>query len=234
VPSFGNDEFSDDLFEGCEVVVTQEIVNQRVAAAPLETRGAAAVWGEDGRCTLWASTQNAQQTKAEVAGWLGIDADLLHVITPDVGGGFGAKIGADPEFALVAWLARRTGRPVRWNESRSENMTGMLQGRAQLQTITIGGNRDGKVLAYRLDVWPDAGAYPRIGTRCRRSPDDGLGPYDIPKVESRARVLVTNDHVRSAPTAAPGARRRPRRSSGRWTCSPPRSAWTAPRCASAT
>ncbi|MCO1660298.1 xanthine dehydrogenase family protein molybdopterin-binding subunit [Pseudonocardia humida] len=189
----GEDEFSDDLFADCEVVVTQEIVNQRVAAAPLETRGAAAAWGEDGRVTLFASTQNAQQTKGEVAGWLGVDPGLVHVITPDVGGGFGAKIGADPEFALVAWLARHVGRPVRWNESRSENMTGMLQGRAQLQTITIGGNRDGKVLAYRLDVLADAGAYPRIGvalptfTRMMAG-----GVYDIPKVETRARVLVTN------------------------------------------
>jgi len=189
----GEDEFSDDLFDGCEVVVTQEIVNQRVAAAPLEVRGAAAVWGSDGRLTLWPSTQNAQQTKGEVAGWLGVEPDKIHVITPDVGGGFGAKIGADPEFALVAWMSRHVGRPVRWNESRSENMTGMLQGRAQLQTITIGGNRDGKVLAYRLDVLADAGAYPRIGvalptfTRMMAA-----GVYDIPKVETRARVLVTN------------------------------------------
>jgi len=189
----GEDEFSDDLFDGCEVVVTQEIVNQRVAAAPLEVRGAAAVWGSDGRLTLWPSTQNAQQTKGEVAGWLGVEPDKIHVITPDVGGGFGAKIGADPEFALVAWMSRHAGRPVRWNESRSENMTGMLQGRAQLQTITIGGNRDGKVLAYRLDVLADAGAYPRIGvalptfTRMMAA-----GVYDIPKVETRARVLVTN------------------------------------------
>lgn len=189
----GEDEFSDDLFDGCEVVVTQEIVNQRVAAAPLEVRGAAAVWGSDGRLTLWPSTQNAQQTKGEVAGWLGVEPEKVHVITPDVGGGFGAKIGADPEFALVAWMARHTGRAVRWNESRSENMTGMLQGRAQLQTITIGGNKDGKILAYRLDLLADAGAYPRIGaalptfTRMMAA-----GVYDIPKVETRARVLVTN------------------------------------------
>ena len=97
-----------DLFDGCEVVVTAEIVNQRLAAAPLETRAAAAQWGDDGRLTLWCSTQNAQATRDEVAGWLGIDAAQLRVITPDVGGGFGAKIGADPEFALVAWLAKRT------------------------------------------------------------------------------------------------------------------------------
>ena len=186
-------DFDADLFDGCEVVVTREIVNQRLAAAPLETRAAAAEWGADGRVTLWCSTQAAQTARDEVAGWLGVDGKQVHVITPDVGGGFGAKIGADPEFALVAWLARHVGRPVRWNETRSENMTGMVQGRAQLQTMTIGGNRDGKVLAYRLDVLQDAGAYPRLSavlpmfTRMMAP-----GVYDIPKVESRARVLVTN------------------------------------------
>ncbi len=188
-----DDAFDESLFDGCDVVVTKEIVNQRVAAASLETRAASAVWGDDGRVTLWCSTQAAQGAKAEVAGWLGVDAGLVHVITPDVGGGFGAKIGADPEFALVAWFAKHTGRAVRWNESRSENMTGMVQGRAQLQTFTIGGTRDGKVLAYRLDVLQDAGAYPRLGavlpmfTRMMAP-----GVYDIPKVESRARILVTN------------------------------------------
>jgi len=186
-------EFDPAFFEGCDVVVTKEIVNQRLAAAPLETRAASAVWGDDGRVTLWLSTQNAQSARDEIAGWLGLDAATLHLITPDVGGGFGAKIGADPEHALVVRLAQQTGRPVRWNESRSENMTGMVQGRAQRQTITIGGNREGDVLAYRLDVIQDAGAYPRLGavlpmfTRMMAP-----GVYDFPKVESRARVVVTN------------------------------------------
>ncbi|HXV93588.1 MAG TPA: xanthine dehydrogenase family protein molybdopterin-binding subunit, partial [Pseudonocardia sp.] len=197
---FGLDtEYDESLFDDCDVVVSRQIVNQRLAAAPLETRAAAAVWGEDGRLTLWCSTQNAQQTRDEVARWLGVDAQQVHVITPDVGGGFGAKIGADPEFALVAWLARRTGRPVRWNETRSENMVGMQQGRSQLQTVTIGGTRDGDVLAYRLDILADAGAYPRLGmflpyfTRMMAP-----GVYDIPKVESRARVVVTT----TTPTGA--------------------------------
>jgi aerobic carbon-monoxide dehydrogenase large subunit len=195
---YGFDDAVDEhLFDGCDVVVTREIVNQRLAAVPLETRAASAVWGPgpdggDERVTLWCSTQNAQQARDQVAGWLGIDAARVRVVAPDVGGGFGAKIGADPEFALVASLARRTGRPVRWSETRSENMTGMVQGRSQLQTVTIGGNRDGDVLAYRLDVLADAGAYPRIGmflphfTRMMAP-----GVYDIPRVESRARVVVT-------------------------------------------
>jgi len=194
---FGLDEeFDDHLFDGCEVVVTREIVNQRLAAVPLETRAAAAVWdpadGDGGRFTVWCSNQNAQETRDTIAEWLGVEKPTVHLITPDVGGGFGAKIGADPEFALVAWMAKHTGRPVRWNETRSENMTGMVHGRGQVQTLTIGGNRDGDVLAYRLDVLADCGAYPRLGmllpmfTRMMAP-----GVYDIPKVESRARCVVT-------------------------------------------
>jgi aerobic carbon-monoxide dehydrogenase large subunit len=197
--AFDDQEFDDHLFDDCEVVVTREIVNQRLAAAPLETRAAAAVWGDDGRLTLFASSQNAQMARDEVAGWLGIEPSQVHVILPDVGGGFGAKIGGDPMFALVAWFAKRVGRPVRWTETRSENMTGMLQGRAQLQTVTIGGRHDGTVLAYRLDVLADTGAYPAIGTFLpfftrQMAP----GVYDIPNVESRARMLVTT----ATPTGA--------------------------------
>ncbi|NMH98087.1 xanthine dehydrogenase family protein molybdopterin-binding subunit [Pseudonocardia acidicola] len=191
---WGLDDAQDDtLFDGCDVVVTREIVNQRLAAAPLETRAAAAAWGSDGRVTLFCSSQNAQAVRDEVAGWIGVDKSQVHVILPDVGGGFGAKIGADPEFALVAHLAKLQGRPVRWSESRSENMTGMVQGRAQHQTITIGGSRDGKVKAYRIDIIADAGAYPRLGTflpQFTRMMAPGV--YDIDKVESRARVVVTN------------------------------------------
>jgi carbon-monoxide dehydrogenase large subunit len=188
-----DEEFDEHLFDDCEVVVSRDIVNQRVAACPLETRAAAAAWGDDGRLTIWCSNQNAQGTRDEIAGWLGVEPTTIHLITPDVGGGFGAKIGADPEFAVVAALAKRVGRPVRWTETRSENMTGMQQGRAQRQTITIGGNRDGKVLAYRLDVLADAGAYPRAGVFLPMFTRQ-MAPavYDIPKVESRARCLVTN------------------------------------------
>ncbi|MFP5019547.1 xanthine dehydrogenase family protein molybdopterin-binding subunit [Pseudonocardia phyllosphaerae] len=191
--SYGYEEALDPaFFDGCEVVVSQDLVNQRLAASPLETRAASAVWDGDD-LLMFISNQNAQGGRDEIARWLGLEKDSVHVILPDVGGGFGAKIGSDPEFALVAWLARREGRPVRWNESRSENMTGMVQGRAQRQTVTIGGTRDGRVTHYRLEVLQDAGAYPRLGaalpafTRMMAP-----GTYDIANVESRASVVVTN------------------------------------------
>ena len=106
--SFG-EPAPEDFFAGCEVVVTQRIVNQRVAPVPLETRAAAAAWGEDGRVTIWCSNQGAQAAKMEIASWLGLDSSLVHLITPAVGGGFGAKIGADPEFALVAHVGQARG-----------------------------------------------------------------------------------------------------------------------------
>jgi len=180
------------LFDGCEVVVSEDIVNQRVAPAPMETRAAAASWGADGRLTAWIPNQGAQGTKASLAGLLGVDRDLIRIITPDVGGGFGAKFGADPEVAVVAWVARALGRPARWVEYRYDNLLGMTHGRAQLQTVTIGGSRDGRIEAYRLEILQDCGAYPAIGailptlTRLMAP-----GVYDIARVESSARSVVT-------------------------------------------
>ena len=182
-----------DLFDGCEVVVSRTIVNQRVAPAPMETRAAAAIWGADGRLTAWIPNQGAQGTRQALAAMLGMDQAGLRIITPDVGGAFGAKFGADPEHAVVCWVARRLGLPARWGESRNENMIGMTHGRAQRQTVTIGGSRDGKVAAYRLEILQDSGAYLRFGAflpflTILMAP----GPYAIARAEAVAKSVVTN------------------------------------------
>jgi carbon-monoxide dehydrogenase large subunit len=181
-----------DLFEGCEVVVSRTIVNQRVAPAPMETRAAAAVWA-DGRLTAWIPNQGAQGTRSDLADMLGLDAEAVRIITPDVGGAFGAKFGADPEHAVVCWVARRLGRLARWAETRNENLVGMTHGRAQRQTVTIGGRRDGTVEAYRLEILQDSGAYPRFGAflpalTILMAP----GPYAFPRAEAVATSVVTN------------------------------------------
>ena len=180
-------------FHGCDVVVTRTIANQRVAPAPLEVRAAAAAWGGDGRLTAWIPNQGAQGTRGALAEMLGIDAAGIRVITPDVGGAFGAKFGADPEHAVVCWVARRLGRPARWTETRNENLVGMTHGRAQRQTVTIGGRRDGTVLAYRLEVLQNAGAYLRFGAflpalTLMMAP----GPYAFGRTEGVAKTVVTN------------------------------------------
>ncbi|HEX5300838.1 MAG TPA: xanthine dehydrogenase family protein molybdopterin-binding subunit [Streptosporangiaceae bacterium] len=182
-----------DLFDGCEVVVSRTIVNQRVAPAPMETRAAAAAWGEDGRLTAWIPNQGAQGTRGALAAMLGLEPAQVRIITPDVGGAFGAKFGADPEQAVVCWVARQLGRPARWTETRNENLVGMTHGRAQIQKITIGGSRDGTVAAYRIEILQDSGAYPRFGAflpflTILMAP----GPYAIPRAEAVATSVVTN------------------------------------------
>src|ERR1039457_3607416 len=199
-----------DLFDDCEVVVSRTIANQRVAPAPMETRAAAAAWGPDGRLTAWIPNQGAQGTREALAEMLGIDQAGLRIITPDVGGAFGAKLGGDPEFGVVCWVARRLRRPARWTESRNENLIGMTHGRAQRQTITIGGRADGQVLAYRLEILQDSGAYPRFGAflpalTILMAP----GPYPIPRAEAIATSVVTNTtpggpYRGAGPPRAPG------------------------------
>ncbi len=179
-------------FEGCDVVVSREIVNQRVAPVPMEGRATAAVWA-DGKLTVWVSTQNAQITRFILAGAFGMDPAAIRVVAPDVGGGFGAKVGLDRDAILVAWAARHTGRPLRWVETRSENLTGMTHGRAQRQSIKIGGTRDGRVLAYQLDVIQDTGAYSRMGGFLPTLTNlMAAGPDAIPDVKAGYRVVVTN------------------------------------------
>ncbi|MBW3668383.1 MAG: xanthine dehydrogenase family protein molybdopterin-binding subunit [Actinobacteria bacterium] len=194
--NFGEDP---SMFDDCDVVVRRRIVNQRVAPCPLEGRAAAAAWGGDGRLTFWVSTQTAHGTRDSLSRYLGLDAADVHVIAPDVGGGFGAKIGQYPEEMVVAWVARRLGRPAKWVETRSESMVGLGHGRGQVQDVAIGGTRDGKVLAYRLAVIQDSGAYPRVGAALpimTRTMVNGV--YDIPRVEFVTKSVVTN----TTPTVA--------------------------------
>ena len=193
VVKFGDETATDpNLFDGCEVVVTETIANQRVAPAPMESRSAAATWEGD-RLIAWIPNQGAQGTKGAVAGMLGLDRDNVRVITPDVGGAFGAKFGADTEQAVVAWVSKQVGRPTRWSETRNENMLAMTHGRAQQQTVTIGGSRDGTIQAYRLEILQDSGAYPKAGAflpmlTILMTP----GPYRIPKAEAFSYSVVTN------------------------------------------
>jgi aerobic carbon-monoxide dehydrogenase large subunit len=190
---FTNPVSTDDTpFDVCDVVVEQDIVNQRVACMPMEGRATAAVFSH-GKLTVWHSSQNAQLCRLILCGALGMSPDQIRVIVPDVGGGFGAKVGIDRDGIVVAWLARKTGRALRWVETRSENLVGMTQGRAQLHHIKIGGTNDGKILAYRIDVIQDSGAYGRMGKflpglTCLMAP----GVYDIPEVQAGFRVVVTN------------------------------------------
>lgn len=149
-------------FSQCEVVVEADIVNQKVAPAPIEPRSAAAEI-VDGRLTFYTSAQGSHPAKEAIGALLSIEADDIRVVVGDVGGGFGAKGGASPEELLTAAVAHRMQRSTMWEETRTENMTNMGHSRAQEQTITIGGDREGNITAYKLGILSDAGAYPSLG-----------------------------------------------------------------------
>ncbi|HEX7166433.1 MAG TPA: molybdopterin cofactor-binding domain-containing protein, partial [Acidimicrobiales bacterium] len=186
-------------FSGCDVVVRQRMVNQRVAPCPLEVRSAAARWESDGRLTHWASTQGPHSVRDALARVYGIDAAQVRVVSPDVGGGFGAKGSSYPEELLLAWIARRVARPVKWTESRTESMLNLGHGRGQVQEVEIGGTRDGRILAYRMEVVQDAGAYPRMGAVLPFMTRTMLtGCYAIESAEFTANAAVTN----TTPTVA--------------------------------
>jgi aerobic carbon-monoxide dehydrogenase large subunit len=180
------------LFDGCEAVVSGTVVSQRLAPSPLEPRSSVAAVGEDGRLTAWLSTQTPHQDRDGLAGILGLEPADVRVVAPDVGGGFGAK-GLSTEDVLVAWLARAVGRPVRWTETRSENMVAMHHGRGQILDFTIGGGRDGTVQAYRLDILQDAGAYPGLGAFLPNlTAMMASGVYAIPTIELEVTAVATN------------------------------------------
>jgi carbon-monoxide dehydrogenase large subunit len=186
-------EEADDLFDGCEVVVSTRFRSQRLASCPLECRSTAAAWDEQGRLTAWVSTQTPNGARDELAEALAVDPEQVRVRVPDVGGGFGPRAGVAPEDIVVAAIARLLGRPARWTETRSENMVALAHGRAQLQEIEIGGSRDGKVAAYRLRMVQDAGGYPALGAVLPNlTALCACGTYAIPRVETGFRSVVTN------------------------------------------
>jgi carbon-monoxide dehydrogenase large subunit len=188
-PATSSDE---ELFEGCDVVAAGTLTSQRIAACPIEPRANAARVEDDGRLTVWLSTQTPHQDRDGLASALGAQPETIRVLAPDVGGGFGGK-GLDVEDVLVAYLARATGKPVRWTETRSEHMVAMHHGRAQRIEFRIGGRRDGTVLALRLSIIQDAGAYPGIGSFLPNlTALMASGVYAIGKIDTDLKAVVTN------------------------------------------
>jgi carbon-monoxide dehydrogenase large subunit len=183
----------DDFFAGCDVVVKGRFMNQRVAPCPMEMRGSAAAW-VDGRLHQWISTQHAQGVKDAVVAANGLEPADVRIVTPDVGGGFGAKIGASAEELLLGKISKKVGRPVTWRETRSESMVALVHGRAQLQYVTIGGSRDGKVSHYQLHAIQDCGGFADMGTILApfMTRPMSSGVYAIPNIECRTTSVVTN------------------------------------------
>jgi carbon-monoxide dehydrogenase large subunit len=193
--NFGEDP---EILDGSDVVVTGRFVNQRIAAVPMEPNGIL-VEPSNGGLEVTIPTQAPFGVRDGLAATFGLEHDQVHVVAPAVGGGFGAKTGVYCEHVIATAAARALDRPVKWTETRSENMVAMTHGRAQIQNVEMGLKRDGKIVAVRARIVCDAGAYPTIGsflpflTRTM-----GQGVYEIEKVEVNSVSPATN----TTPTAA--------------------------------
>ncbi len=187
-------EFGEDpeLLADAEVVVSARLENQRVAAVPMEANGIL-VTEEGGQLVCRIPTQNPHSLVNDLAVAAGRPAEQVRVIAPAVGGGFGAKMPYYVEYALAVRAFGLLGRPVKWTETRSENMVAMTQGRGQIQHVAMGLRRDGTITGLRAKIFQDGGAYPAVGaflpffTRTMAQ-----GVYMIPKVEVNTYSSVTN------------------------------------------
>lgn len=180
-------------FDECDLVVEADLVNQRVAPCPIETRVAASVWGDDGRLTHYASCQGAHPIRTQLSAVHGLPAEQIRVVTADVGGSFGAKGRAYPEELLLPIIAKRHGRPARWMPNRSDDMVGLGHSRAQRQHVRIGGMRDGTIRCIEVHVLADCGAYPGIAANLANNTGNLLpGPYRIPAVRWTNECVLTN------------------------------------------
>jgi carbon-monoxide dehydrogenase large subunit len=143
-----------------EVRLTLRITQQRVCPAPMEGRGCIAEFIPfDDRLTLWTSTQVPHFVRLFVSGCLGMPESQVRVISRDVGGGFGCKARPYPEEYLASAASKLAGRPVKWVETRSENLVATTHGRGQIYDVEVGARRDGTLLGLRVTQLLDAGAY---------------------------------------------------------------------------
>jgi len=182
------------VLDDADVVVSARIVNQRVAPVPMEPAGIVAVPGEPtGGLTFYAATQGPHGVRDELAAKLGLDPAVVRGANPAVGGGFGAKAGFIVEYQLVAQAALALGRPVKWTETRSENMVAMWHGRGHVHYVDMGLRHDGTIVGLRVRTLADAGAYPAIGAFLPFFTQMmAQNVYVIPKVEFNWQAAVTN------------------------------------------
>jgi carbon-monoxide dehydrogenase large subunit len=194
--NFGEDP---TILDGADVVVSGRFVNQRVAPIPMESNGILVEPAPDGGLHVNVPTQSPFGVRDPLAAALGMEPDRVRVVAPAVGGGFGAKSGLYCEYVIAATLAVALARPVKWTETRSENLLAMTHGRGQIQFVDMGLRRDGTIVGVQVKVICDAGGYPGIGaflpflTRTMAQ-----GVYAIPKVQLNAVSVATT----TTPTAA--------------------------------
>jgi aerobic carbon-monoxide dehydrogenase large subunit len=150
---------AETAFQNAAYTVSQRMTSQRIAPVAMEPRGVLAYPAEDGRLEIRLPTQRAHGSRNWLSKIFGIPPAQIHVMTGDVGGGFGAKGPIYPDQVAVIAAARALNRPVKWIEERSESFTATTHGRDQVADLELAADKDGRITAMRGIVYAGMGAY---------------------------------------------------------------------------
>src|SRR5438445_172375 len=180
-----------------DIRLAETFRHARCSSSPMEPRGVMAMLDPvDGMLIVWASTQSPHLMRSGLAEALGIPESSIRVLCPSVGGGFGPKMHLYPEDIVVAELARRLKRPVRWLEDRRENLLASAQARDHVNHVEVGARRDGTIVALKSTLICDSGAYSVYPVTASLEPLTAAGilpgPYKIGALAYEAYAVATN------------------------------------------
>ena len=193
---FGDEAATDAALTKAARVVELELINNRVICNAMEPRAAVAVWNAaDGKLTVETCTQGGWGHRDILAQNLGLEADRVRVITPDVGGGFGMKAFFYPEYSLTAHACRALNRPVKWTAERGESYLSDVMGRDHVTTARVGFDADHRIVGLKVDLIANMGAYyyqfaPYIPTGAALKVLPGV--YDVKVLSYGVKGVFTN------------------------------------------
>lgn len=186
----------EDALADAEIVIRGRFINQRVAVVPMEGNAISVVPTPDGDrdLTIKVSTQMPHNFAKAISRVLQLDPDRIRVIAPNVGGAFGGKAGVTAEHSVIIASALKLKTPIKWSETRSENMIALPHGRGQVQYVEMGFSKDGKITGLRCRMLGDAGAYAGFGGGLVMGSTKLMsqGVYEIPKIAYDVAVALTN------------------------------------------
>jgi carbon-monoxide dehydrogenase large subunit len=199
VHEVGNEAAVEKAMAGAAHRVTIDLEISRVCANPMENRNALGEFDDRaGRYILTSGSQMPHELRGELAAVLSMPQHDLRVISPDIGGAFGAKIAATAEQALVLILAKKTGRPVRWQATRTETLTSDWHARDIVYTVTLGLDAKGKFLALHAEGLANLGAH--LAANTLHSPVANLGGLSGTYLTPHVFARVTGAFSHSSPT----------------------------------
>jgi carbon-monoxide dehydrogenase large subunit len=182
-------------FAEAEVVISQRMVNHRLAPSAMEPRGVVAHYEPGkGTMTIWSSTQNPHILRTMIAALNGMGQDQVRAIAPEVGGGFGAKINIYAEEYVAAAVTKKLGIPVKWIEDRSEAFVATIHGRDILCYLDLAAKRDGTVTGLKMRLIADIGAYNMLLTAAIPTLTMLMAnaTYNIPAIRTTLTEVFTN------------------------------------------